>query len=239
MKVRWFVLGVVAAVACALPATVQAQYFFDDFDGYVTGSSIAGQGGWETWGSNPSANATVVNSQAYSAPNSLAVEGAADIVHQFAGLTTGTWYAKVQTYVPSTQSGELFFIILNRYDGGTCAGTDCNWSVQLAMCNTGCVTTGANPGFATNLGGSDIAGTGSTALLTNQWVEVLVEINLDANQYSIWYNGILLDVLGWTVTGDINIACFDLFSNGSTESYMDSVWLDTSIPVELQSFDIE
>lgn len=239
MKVRWFVFGVVAAVAFALPATVQAQYFFDDFDGYVTGSTIAGQGGWETWGGNPSANATVVNSQSYSTPNSLAVQGAADIVHQFASLTTGTWYAKAQTYVPSTQSGELFFIILNRYDGGTCAGTDCNWSVQLAMCNTGCITTGVNPGAATNLGGSDIAGTGSTALLTNQWVEVLVQIDLDANQYSIWYNGIMLDTLGWTVSGDINIACFDLFSNGSTESYMDNVWLDTTIPVELQSFDIE
>ena len=31
----------------------------------------------------------------------------------------------------------------------------------------------------------------------------------------------------------------DLFSNGSTESYMDNIWLDTNIPVELQSFDIE
>jgi hypothetical protein len=239
MKVRWFVLGVVAAVACALPATVQAQYFFDNFDSYVAGSTIAGQGGWETWGGSPSANATVVNNPSYSAPNSLAVQGAADIVHQFAGLTTGTWYAKVQTYVPSSASGELFFIILNRYDGGTCAGTDCNWSVQLAMCRTGCTTTGANPGFATNLGGSDVAGTGSTALITDQWVEVVVEVNLDANQYSIWYNNILLDILPWTQTGDINIAAFDLFSNASSESYMDNVWLDTSIPVELQSFDIE
>jgi len=239
MKVRWFVLGVVAAVAFALPATVQAQVFSDNFDSYAAGSTIAGQGGWETWASNPAANATVVNSQSYSAPNSLAVQDAADIVHQFGGLTTGLWYAKVRTYVPSTQSGELFFIILNRYDGGACAGTACNWSVQLAMCRSGCLTTGVNPGFATNLGGSDIAGTGSAALITDQWVEVLVEINLDANQYSIYYDGILLDTLGWTGSGDINIACFDLYSNGSSESYMDNVWLDTTIPVELQSFDIE
>jgi hypothetical protein len=239
MKVRWFVFGVVAAVAFALPATVQAQAFFDNFDSYAAGSGIIGQGGWEGWGGSAGANAYVSNVQSYSSPNSLAVSGGADAVHQFAGITTGTWYAKTQTYVPSTQTGELFFIILNRYDGGTCAGTDCNWSVQLAMCRTGCVTTGVNPGFATNVGGSDVAGTGSTALITDQWVEVIVEINLDANQYSIWYNNILLDILPWTQTGDINIACFDLFSNGSNESYMDNVWLDTSIPVELQSFDIE
>jgi hypothetical protein len=239
MKVRWFVLGVVAAVAFALPATVQAQYFFENFDSYYSGTTIAGQGGWETWGSNPGADTIVTNAQSYSSPNSLLVAGSADIVHQFAGLTTGTWYAKAQTYVPSTQTGEMFFIILNRYDGGTCAGTDCNWSVQLAMCRTGCTTSGVNPGTATNLGGSDYAGTGSTALVTNQWVEVVVEVNLDANQYSIWYNNVLLDILPWTGTGDINIAAFDLFSNGSSESYMDNVWLDTSIPVELQSFDIE
>ena len=91
----------------------------------------------------------------------------------------------------------------------------------------------------TNIGGSDVAGTGSTALLTNQWVDVVVEINLDANQYSIWYNNVLLDTLAWTTTGDINIAAFDLFSNGSTESYMDNVWLDTTVPVELQTFTVE
>jgi hypothetical protein len=228
-----------AGCLMALPAVVQAQYFFDNFDSYAAGSTIAGQGGWETWANSPAANASVVNSHSYSPSNSLAVSGSADIVHQFAGLTTGTWYAKVQTYVPSTQSGELYLVILNRYDGGTCAGTDCNWSVQLVLCQSGCLSAGANPGFVTNLGGSDVAGTGSTALLTNQWVEVVVEINLDSNQYSIWYNNVLLDILAWTGTGDINIAAIDLFSNGSSESYADNVWLDTSIPVELQSFSVE
>ncbi len=236
-----FKIGLVAVAVClvALPGVVQAQYFFDNFDSYVAGSTIAGQGGWETWGGAAGANTVVVNNFSFSPPNSLGLSGAADIVHQWAGLTTGTWYAKAQTYVPSSSTGELFFIILNRYDGGTCAGTDCNWSVQLAMCQAGCLTTGVNPGFATNLGGSDVAGTGVATLLTNQWVEVVVEANLTANQYSIWYNNILLDILPWTQTGDINIACFDLFSNGSTESYMDDIWLDTTIPVELQSFDAE
>lgn len=233
--------GLVLVVAClvAVPGVVQAQYFFDNFDAYVAGSGIMGQGGWETWANNPAANTVVVNNLSFSPPNSLGVAGPADIVHQFAGLTTGTWYAKVQTYVPSTATGELYFIVLNRFDGGTCAGTDCNWSVQLALCRAGCTSTGVTPGFATNLGGSDVAGTGSTALLTDQWVEVIIEINLTANQYSLWYNNILLDILPWTQTGDINIAAFDLFSNASTESYMDNVWLDTNIPVELQSFTAE
>jgi len=230
-------IGLVLLVGClvAVPGVVQAQYFFDNFDAYVAGSGIMGQGGWTTWGGAPAANTTVVNTFSFSPPNSLAVSGPADIVHTFAGLTTGTWYARVRTYVPSTATGERFFIILNRYDGGTCAGTGCNWSVQLSLCGgAGCPTLGV-----TNVGGSDFPGTGSTALVTNQWVDVVVEINLTANQYSIWYNNVLLDILPWTSTGDINIAAFDLFSSGSTESYMDNVWLDTTVPVELQTFTVE
>jgi hypothetical protein len=241
MKVRWFVLGVVAAVAFALPATVQAQVFFDDFDSYAAGSGIQGQGGWDTWGGSPAANAFVVDNQSYSAPNSLAVSGGADIVHSFSGITTGLWYAKVWTYVPSTQTGELFFIVLNKFDGGTCAGTDCNWSIQVAMCRTGCTTAGVNPGSVTNLGGSDVPGGGSTSLITNQWVEVIAEINLDANTYTVSYNGVPFDTQNYYLpgSGDQRIHTFDLFSNASSESYMDNVWLDTYSPVELQTFDIE
>ncbi len=229
---RGKVLFVVLALGLmAVPGIVQAQYFFESFDTYTAGSTIAGQGGWETWTGDPGANTIVVNSFSHSAPNSLAVSGTADIVHQFAGVNTGIWYAKAQTYVPSNQTGDLYFIILNRYDGACAAAGACDWSVQLRMT--------ASVGLAVNEGGTGVPGTGSTALLTNQWVEVVVEINLTTNQYSIWYNGVLLDILPWTSTGDLNVAAFDLFSSGSTESYMDDVWLDTTVPVELQSFSIE
>jgi len=240
MKVRWFVLGVVAAVAFALPATVQA--WEDDFDSYAAGSGIIGQGGWDGWAGNPGANATVVNNQSYSSPNSLAVSGAADVVQTWGGINTGLWYSKVWTYVPSTQTGELWFIVLNTYDGSCNPTTNCNWSVQVALCRTGCSTTGVNPGSVTNLGGSDIPGGGSTALITNQWVEVIAEINLDANTYTVYYNGVPFDTQQYydpAGTGTQRIQTYDLFSNGSSESYMDNVWLDTNIPVELQSFDIE
>jgi hypothetical protein len=238
MKVRWFVFGVVAAVAFALP--VQAQTFFDNFDSYAAGSGIIGQGGWQGWAGNPGANAFVSNTQSYTSPNSLGVSGSADVVQTWGGITNGLWYAKAWTYVPSTATGEMFFIILNIYDGACAGAGDCNWSVQVAMCRTGCTTTGVNPGSVTNLGGSDVPGVGSASLLTNQWVELIAEINLDANSYTVYYNGVPFDTQQYYgATGQQAIQCMDLFSNGSNESYMDNVWLDTNIPVELQSFDIE
>jgi hypothetical protein len=238
MRKVLLVCVVVAMVAWVAPA--EAQFFFEDFDSYVSGSTIMGQGGWETWAGAAGANTIVTNAQSFSPPNSLLVAGAADIVHQFAGVTTGVWYAKARTYIPSGQTGEMFFIMMNRYDGGTCAGTDCNWSIQVAMCLSGCSTAGVIAGTATNLGGSDVAGTGALPLLVDQWVEIMAVIDLGSNTYSIYYGGALLDgPLPWTGTGDINIANFDLFSNGSSESYMDNIWLDTDVPVELQSFDVE
>jgi hypothetical protein len=229
---RFILVSLVLATCLAVPGVVQGQFFFDNFDSYAAGSTIAGQGGWETWAGDPGANAMVSNAFSHSAPNSLAVSGTADIVHQFAGVTTGTWYAKVQTYVPSTQIGDLYFIILNRYDGACANAGDCDWSVQIRMT--------ATAGEVASEGGtSNPSSAAPLTLIMNQWVEILVEINLSANTYTAYYNGTLLDTLPWTVTGDINVAAFDLFSNGSTESYMDDVWLDTTIPVELQSFTVD
>jgi hypothetical protein len=215
----------------ALSGVAEAQYFFDNFDSYAAGSNIAGQGGWETWGGVPGANTTVVNTHSYSSPNSLDISGPADIVHQFVGVNSGTWYVKVQTYVPSAQTGDLYFIILNRYDGVCAAAGACDWSVQIRM--------SATDGVVASEGGSSNPGTATLPLLTNQWAEIVIEVNFGANTHSIYYNGTLLETLPWTVSGDMNLAAFDLFSNGSSESYMDDVWLDTTIPVELQRFTVD
>ena len=81
--------------------------WFDNFDSYASGSLISGQGGWETWGGDPGADTQVISFLSYSPPNSLGLSGTADIVHRFVGATSGTWRAKVQTYVPSSQLGNL------------------------------------------------------------------------------------------------------------------------------------
>ena len=98
MKGLW-ALAAVSLVAAA-PATVEAQFFTENFDSYVAGSTIAGQGGWETWDNNPGANTTVSNTQSFSSPNSLLVAGPADIVHQFAGVNSGIWYIRTRTFTP-------------------------------------------------------------------------------------------------------------------------------------------
>jgi hypothetical protein len=234
MRGHW-VLAAVSLVAAA-PATLEAQFFTDNFDAYVTGSTIAGQGGWETWDNSPGANTTVVSTQAFSSPNSLLVAGPADIVHRFTGVNSGIWYARTRTFIPSTQTGEAWFILLNQYAP---LGPNNNWSVQVVMCVTGCTTAGALPGQVVNLGGSDVPGTGVLPLITNQWVDIRVEVNFSTNMYSVFYNDVLLDTKQWQLTGTAQVEAIDLFSNGSTTSFMDNVWLDTTVPVELTTFAVE
>jgi len=125
----------------------------------------------------------------------------------------------------------MYFIVLNLYDGACAAAGDCNWSIQVRF--------SASEGVVENVGGSDNPRNVTMPIITNQWVELRAEIDLGANQATIYYGVYQLDTQSYNVSGVNAIAAFDLFSDGSTESYMDNVWLDTSIPVELQTFDIE
>ena len=236
MRCPRVLVAAVFAAAAAVPVSVQAQALTDHFDTYTAGSPIAGQGGWETWDNAPAANANVVNNQSFTTPNSLRVSGAADIVHQFTGVNSGIWYVRVQTFVPSTSTGELFFILLNQYAP---LGPNNNWSVQLALCRAGCTTAGAVAGFAANIGGSDVPGLAVAPLVLDQWVEARVEINFGANTYSIFYNHQLMETLPWTQTGTLQLQAVDLFSNNINEGYMDSFHLNTVLPVDLTTFKVE
>jgi len=235
MSKLWFLAVAVFVGAAALPASVDAQVLDDRFDTYANGSPIAGQGGWETWDNNPTANTTVTNQQAFSTPNSLLITGAADIVHQFTGVTAGTWYVKTFVRIPSTQTGESFVILLNTY----APGGPYNWSAQVAFCRTGCSTTNVQAGMVSSLGGSEVTTTGYAPMLLDQWVELRFVINLATNQYQIFYNGTQFYSAAWTQTAPVRIQAIDLFSNASTNTFMDNAWLDTTLPVTGTGFSIE
>jgi hypothetical protein len=231
MKGLWALAAV--SVVAAAPATVEAQFFQERFDTYANGSTIAGQGGWETWDNNPAANTTVTNAQSFSSPHSLFIVDPADIVHQFSGVNSGTWYVRTRIFIPSTQTGDAFFILLNQY----APLGPYNWSVQVSLCAAACNS--GTPGQVVSLGGSDIPGGGSLPLITNQWVDLRAEINFATGIYTLFYNEVQLDQQQWQLSGTNQLAAIDLFSQGSSESYMDNVWVDTTVPVNLQGFQVE
>ena len=192
-------------VLCA--GTANANWF-DDFDSYATGSQVVGQGGWEEWG--PGCGALTSDVQALSVPNSVDVLGATDLVHQYDGYTEGQWIYTAWSYVPNDFAGESYFILLNTF------GATNNWSIQVRFDS------------ALNVIESEFE-TAQLPLITDEWVELRTEIDLDADWMEFYYGGVLLSAKSWTEGvsggGALNIGAVDLFANGATSIYYDNMSL--------------
>ncbi len=186
----------------------------DNFDSYETGSSMHGQGGWKGWANSPAATAYTSDVQAVSAPNSVAIEGASDLVHEYAGYNSGTWVYTAKQFVPDSFSGQTYFILLNSYDD---AGTNLNWSTEVVFdSGTGMISNDGPDG-------------GTLPLIKGEWVEIRVEIDLDADTQTFYYGGDELFSGSWTNGmsggGVLNIAAVDLYANTATVVYYDDISL--------------
>lgn len=186
--------------------------FFDNFDSYANGSNMHGQGGWKGWDNNPAFGALVTNANSNSMPNSVDISGAADLAHEFLGFTSGQWTLTGWSFVPSGLNGTSYFIALNTYnDGGPY-----NWSVQVQI----------NGG--TGMLVSDFDGN-MLPINFDTWTEWRVEIDLDANSQSIFYDNNLLVAKSWTEGvsggGATNIGAIDLFANNAGTVFWDDVSL--------------
>jgi hypothetical protein len=200
-----------AAVLAAFSATVCADWY-ENFDSYEAGSGLHGQGGWHGWQGDPGADAYVTDLMALSDPNSVEITLGSDIVHEYEGYTSGQWVYTAWQYIPDDFVGESYFILLNTYDDGAGAY---NWSTQVRFDDEGYVESEFE--------------TAQLPLITGEWVELRVEIDLDADVQDIYYGGDLLSSKSWTdgVSGGgaVNIGAVDLFANGASPVYYDDMSL--------------
>lgn len=197
----------------------------DNFDSYPTGQNMHGVGGWKGWDNSPLWTAFTTDVEALSAPNSVDIVADADLVHEYTGATSGQWTYTAWQYIPSSMTGLSYFIMLNTYNDGGAK----NWSVQVNF--------DAASGTVTNDGASG----GTLALVADQWVEIRVEIDLDANTQDFYYNNQLLYSGTWTEEnsggGALNIGAVDLFANGASSVYYDDMSLvgPPPLPCEVPS----
>jgi len=184
----------------------------DNFDSYTNGQYLDGDpedGGWHGWAGDPNAGAYVVDDEFLSTPHSVELVDQEDLVHEFEGIDSGQWTFTTWLYIPSEIMGIAYFIMLNTYsDAGPY-----HWSTQVAFDpNTGEVI--SEPESAT------------LTLIYDEWVEIRVEIDLDADLQAIYYDGDLLVEKGWSdgvsgAGGLTEIQCVDLWSNGASYHYYD------------------
>jgi hypothetical protein len=214
-----------ASVVCLLWALVLFPMpaladWSENFDSYALGSGLHGQGGWHGWDNNPAADAFISNAYALSPPHSVSITGSADMVHEYQGYTSGVWIYTAWQYVPADFSGISYFILLNTYNN---AGPY-NWSCEVLFNSAGYVQ-------------SDFDG-GQLPLITGRWVQIRVEIDLDADIQTFYYDNAVLYSKSWVegVTGGgvVNIAAVDLYANGASPIYYDDMSLSPggSTPTE-------
>ena len=220
MKVKIPVLCLAAAAMLASPAL--CAEFLEDFEAYEAGSPIAEQSAWTTWDANPLADTIVTDEEAYSGEKSLLLTGSCDIVRIFRTVSYGMCTVKAQVFVSSEQAGVTYFLLLNTYNHNG----PYNWSVQLGM----------DPAKGTIT--SELSGQQTLPLVTDDWVEIVVELDLDNNLHSIYYDGQPLAVgATWTTDGKHALEAIDLYSadNPGNKTYIDDVEVGTElcVPVEI------
>jgi len=190
-------------------------FWEDNFDSYALGSSMHGQGGWKGWGNDPLWTAYVTDDQALSAPHSVDIVADADLVHEYTGCTSGQWTYTAWQYIPDDLMGQNYFILLSAYDDSGATNT---WAVQL--------------NFNADLGVVESQFDAvDLPLITGEWVELRIEIDLDGDWLEIYYDDELLVEKEWSATvqntggGPLAIAAVDLFANLASSIYYDDMSL--------------
>lgn len=183
----------------------------DNFDSYAAGGGIIGQGGWDGWDGSPGADGLVSTAQAQSAPNSFSAIQTTDIVQQFAGVNSGTWSMSASCYIPSGSTGIQYFILLSIYIP---SGTN-EWCTDIKFNNT------------TGQVGTE-EGTGTTAIIYDQWVPVEVVFDLDTNNQTLYYNNAMFDTFFWSASATLNLAALDIFGNNGSPIFWDDIVLQPS-----------
>jgi|GEM_PF-880455 len=199
----------------------------DNFDSYETGSALIGQGGWFPWDGIAINTAYVRDDQSRSAPNSVEIKWTdtvnwVDMVHTYTDVNTGNWTFSAWLYVPSTMTGNSFFILMNKYVNGSHANQD--WSLQLEFSATGGTIFDYNfPSI-------------SLPIVKDDWAQLQVFINFDIDQQTIYYNGQFLEWASWkdhvTPGGQLNLGCVDLYADSvySTAVFWDDLSVMPPVP---------
>jgi len=200
----------------------------ENFDSYATDSALMGQGGWFPWDGVAVNTGYVRDEQARSLPNSVEIKWTdttnwVDMVHLFNDVNTNNWTFTAWLYVPSSMTGNSYFILMNNYINGSHTN-NADWSLQLEFSATGGTIFDYNFPSIT------------LPIVKDAWTRLQVSINFSIDQQTIYYNDQFFEKAGWkdhvAQGGQENLAAVDLYGDSvySTAVYWDDLSLQPPVP---------
>ena len=193
-------------VVAGLASAVSAQWS-DGFEAYPTGPLNAG--GWDGWDGSPGAYGEVTNAFAYSGDQSILITGGADAVRPFAPgeFSSGQWTMTAWMLLfRDDHTSDTFFIVNNVYNHGG----PYQWTIELQF------------DTATRNVLDDFRPENPMPIVYDRWVEIRLDIDLDADTVDTYYDGALLSSGQYAIRGGpIEIGNIDLFTTGATSYYDD------------------
>jgi hypothetical protein len=212
----------------ASPGVGDAVIWSDNFDSYVAGTGIIGQGGWQGWaGTIPPPEGFVSNTFSASPTNSLMMTIAGvgtsntDAVQVFA-QTGGKYKFSGKAYVPTNtvagapNTGVGYWILLNTYP-------TFDWSQQVSFNGATNLVTGdaVQAPFPTTVATPQ-------PLVKDQWIPFETSIDLVAGTYDFKYNGTLV-VQGGNWGLNLTLQALDCYSDSMVEMYYDDLVLESVV----------
>ncbi len=196
--------------------------FAADFDSYPNKHQLHGVDGWYAWDNVAAAGAQTSTAERRSLAKSVDITATSDLV-KICTATGGKWQLKAWQYIPSSATGEnTYLILMNTYNAGGAK----SWSTQMYFNLT-------NSTVSDNMGGA----TGSVPLVRNQWVPIVIDIDLDARTQTLYYNSTKVTTVGWNrLGGTASIAAIDLYGSKASHVYYDDVSLTGVVPVTITSW---
>lgn len=200
----------------------------ESFENYSITNSLSDVGGWVLWDNNSAVTAYPSATFARSGTQSVDILQTTDLVHSYA-ISSGTWTISAYQYIPSTTTGtDHYFILMNTYQAG---GTK-YWSTQVRFLLT-------NNTVSDDLPGGQGTITPRT-LVRDQWVPIVVTIDLEANTQTFTYNGESVLTGPWVrYGGTTDIAAIDLYGSSASHVYYDDlqvVQTGTNAPITITSW---
>ena len=128
------------------------------------------------------------------------------------------WTITAKQFIPVGFTGQSYFIFQNVYSDVDTSVI--SWSTQVIFDSA--AGTAANEASGAN--------PGSVPLVTGQWVDLQLDVDLDNDVQTFSYNGSVVFSGSWTqqypnqsVPGILNIGSIDLFANGASPVYYDDI----------------